>query len=108
MKMSINFQQTAGLGYLKIKGRLDESDSTELTRRLALSMSKSQYLVLDLDNVTEISRPCLKILSEIFNMAEQWDTFLTFASWHRDEVLQSAGEWKNWKEMVKQVHRLNN
>ncbi len=105
MKMNIDFQQTAGLGYLKIKGRLDESDSTELTRKLVLSMSKSQYLVLDLEQVTEISKPCLKILSELFKMADKWDTFLTFGSWYRDEISRETGEWK---AMSKQVHRLNN
>lgn len=90
--MNFEFKQKSGSGYLRIAGPLAEIDSMDLERVLAQSLDESRDLVLDLDKVTAISLPCLKILLQVFSMARQMKTSLVFASYCRQEV-------RNWDEL---------
>lgn len=80
--MNFEFKQKLGKGYLRIAGPLTEIDSMDLERVLAQSVDESSDLVIDLDKVTAISLPCLKILLQVFKMAKQMKTSLIFASLH--------------------------
>ncbi|UCH95240.1 MAG: hypothetical protein JSV88_34050 [Candidatus Aminicenantes bacterium] len=78
VKMNFDFELKLDKGYLRIGGPLGESDSIELKRILALSLEKSRCLVLDIDDVTTISIPCIEVLTHVYNQAKQrkWPLFL--------------------------------
>ncbi len=75
-------------GYLKIEGPLSGTDtSVELEKLLLQSLEKCHALELNIDDITAISPPCLKVLRHVGDMAKQKKQSLLLSTRYQRETM---------------------
>ena len=86
--MNFDYEVNFGRGKLRIAGTLSELDTVELQRVLILSLEKCQVLELDIDDVTVISLPCIRIIAQVYSLAKRRKKALLFATRYPREAMK--------------------
>lgn len=86
--MNFDYELKFGRGKLRIAGPLSELDTVELQRVLTLSLEKCHVLELDIDDVTVISLPCIRIIAKVYSLAKRRKKALLFATRYPREAMK--------------------
>jgi hypothetical protein len=86
--MNFDYELKFGRGKLRIAGTLSELDTVELKRVLILALEKCHVLELDIDDVTVISLPCIRIIAQVYNIAKRSKKALVFATRYPREAMK--------------------
>lgn len=86
--MNFDYELKFGKGRLRIAGALSELDTVELKRILILSLEKCHVLELDIDDVTMISLPCIRIIAQVYSAAKRGNKTLIFATRYPREAMK--------------------